>query len=81
MSVKNPGTVAGKDGLTREHPYLINIQPPQIRSLLQSVTCLISNPFNNSVRYLIFILQVRELKLRKLKDTQLISSFIGYMCV
>ena len=45
------------------------------------LTCLISNPFNNSVRYLIFILQLRELKLRKLKDTQLLSSFIGYMRV
>ena len=29
---------------------------------------------------MIFVLHLRELKLRKLKDTQLISSFIGYMC-
>ena len=33
LSVKNPGNVGGKDGLTREHLYLINIQPSHIRHL------------------------------------------------
>ena len=51
LFVKSPVHAGGKDGLTREHPDLINIQPPHIRGLLHSVTCLISNPFNNSVRY------------------------------